>query len=496
MQLTEILSQNLAMYDISTPWCELVGSDKALKGVSIDSRHIEPGQMFVAIKGQRVNGHEFIESLCEQGINLFMVNQSWASEHLTSIIKSYQHITVLIVDDTSQGLAHLAVAWRSKLNMPWVAVTGSCGKTSVKEMTQAILSTQGCCRATLGNQNNQLGVPLTLLRATQEDQFGVAELGADHRGEIQKTVKWVCPKVALINNVNPAHLEGFGSLKDIAIAKAEIFSTLAEGDIAVLNRDDQFFDFWTSHISEIARAHQRGMPKILSFGEHPKSDFRLLEYKMGIPSRAKVSVLGQTYEVVLSLLGKHNQLNALAALAATSVFSIPISQSIEALGQVAPIKGRLRPLTLSNRVSVIDDAYNANPGSVKQAVNVLAQFAGKKILVLGDMLELGGESEVEHAATGTYAAQSGIDTMYTYGLETQHTAEAFNQFIEKNSRVAPEDTVNNLRHCAQHFDSIERLVKEIEHFIDSESTTEHVAILVKGSRSMKMERVYELLMKQ
>lgn len=416
------------------------------QGISIDSRTLQPGNLFIALTGERVDGHDFIETARQQGAAAALVSRRVDST-----------LPQLVVDDVVAALGKLGSAWRDQFHIPFIAVTGSNGKTTLKNMVTAILvaactGNEQQVLSTQGNLNNHLGLPLTLARLNHTHRYAVIEMGMNHFGEIDYLTHLTKPQVAAITNAGSAHLEGVGSLEGVARAKGEIFSGLQMGGTAVLNRDDAFYDYWRSLI---------GMHPHISFGFHPDAMVRADNHGDIMTMHTPRGSLA----IRLPLLGQHNAQNALAAAACALAIDIPLQAIQSGLEKIKPAPGRLQVHTLPNGVKIIDDTYNANPFSLQAAVHTLAAFAGKKIFVLGDMKELGSDAKSLHQAAGQTIREAGIDYLFTYGELSQHTAHAFGE-------------------GAYHFNEQEKLVTALKPFLFNTTT-----ILVKGSRSMKMEKV-------
>lgn len=420
-------------------------------GMSIDTRTLTPGNLFIALPGEKVDGHDFIEDALKKGAKAAIVNRNIPSE-----------LPQLVVKDTVDALGKLGAAWRQEFHIPFVAVTGSNGKTTLKNMIAAILI--AACQhdkekvlATVGTLNNHLGLPLTLARLNAHHQYAVIEMGMNHFGEIEYLTKMTRPQVAIITNAAAAHLEGVHDIAGVARAKAEIFSGLTDDGIAILNRDDAFYDYWCKQIGHHAK---------LSFGFDQQADISLLSQEdHGETQHITIQTPTETFALHLPLLGRHNVLNALAATAAALAIHIPIAAIKEGLEHIAPAQGRLQLHTLANGVKIIDDTYNANPFSLQAAVDTLSHFAGKKILVLGDMKELGQDAKTLHQSAGEKIRQAGIDFLFTFGELSAQTAQAFGE-------------------GAYHFNEQDKLVNALKPFLYNQTT-----ILIKGSRSMRMEKV-------
>lgn len=424
--------------------------DKEFHGLSIDTRTVQPGNVFIAIPGERLDGHNYISEALQKGAAAALVSHQVDCP-----------IPQIKVEDTTLALGKLGVAWRNQFSIPFIAVTGSNGKTTVKNMLAAIMV--AACNgnkdevlATQGTLNNHWGLPLTLSRLNATHRYAAIEMGMNHFGEIDYLTKMVRPNVAIITNAASAHLEGVGDVAGVAKAKAEIFGGLRDDGVAILNRDDAFFDYWRNAI---------GNHKFMSFGFHADADVRAECHAETQTQHITLHTPSGDIEINLPLLGKHNVQNAMAAAAATLAIGIDLQAIKSGLEHMNPAPGRLQLHTLANGVKIIDDTYNANPFSLDAAVHTLAKFAGKKILVLGDMKELGSDAKQLHHTAGQSIRQAGIDYLFTFGDLSANTAQAFGE-------------------GAFHFNEQEKLVNALKPFLYNQTT-----ILVKGSRSMKMEKV-------
>jgi UDP-N-acetylmuramoyl-tripeptide--D-alanyl-D-alanine ligase len=420
-------------------------------GISIDTRTLEPGNLFVAIHGERLDGHDYIEQAYQKGAAAAIVSRAIESP-----------LPQLVLEDTTAALGKLAAYWRQQFpNINIIAVTGSNGKTTLKNMI-ALIMTAACqgddsqVLATQGTLNNQWGLPMTLARLNENHRYAAIEMGMNHFGEIDYLTKLTQPHVAIITNAAASHLAGVGDLAGVARAKAEIFSGLPKNGVAILNRDDAFFNFWHEAIGELT---------FISFGFHPDAHVRASIHDTTQTQHLSLHTPQGDFDLHLPLLGKHNVHNALAAAAAALAAGIPLSAIKTGLENAKPAPGRLQVHTLANGVNIIDDTYNANPFSLQAAVNILAAFNGKKILVLGDMKELGPEEKALHKTAGEEIRAAGIDYLFTYGELSSSTAQAFGE-------------------GAYHFNEQEKLVNALKPFLYNTTT-----ILVKGSRSMHMEKV-------
>ncbi len=430
---------------------QLIGADEALDNVALDSvatdsREVSPNQLFIAIEGERFDAHDFVADLPGKAAAALVHK------------KIDCDLPQVLVKDTLQALADLASAWRDQLSMPVIALTGSNGKTTLKEMIAAILSQQGNVLATLGNLNNNIGMPLTLLRVRPEHDFAVLEMGANHFGEIEFLTNIARPNVAVVNNAGAAHLEGFGDLQGVAKAKGEIFIGLGTHGVAVINADDQFADYWKDSNKD---------REVITFGISNEATIsgRLLS-DGGLMIKAGV----QEIRADLQLPGRHNALNALAATAVATALGIKLETIVKGLESLQPVKGRLAPLTGIYNSRILDDTYNANPDSTRVALEVLAQRENTAF-VLGDMAELGENSAELHQKIGAQARQAGIDRMYCLGKYSKGACQAFGEKGKSFSEME---------------DLLECIKKDIERA--GNSSDKPMTILVKGSRSMQMER--------
>jgi len=430
----------------------LVGADARFDGVSIDSRKIAPGQLFVALAGPRFDGHDYLDEVAAKGAVAALVQREVPGSSLPQ----------LLVADTRLALGQLGALNRRAFRHPVAAITGSSGKTTVKEMLASILGTRGPVLMTRGNLNNDLGAPLTLLELAPEHTAAVIELGANHVGEIRYTVGLTQPQVVLINNAGTAHVGEFGGPEKIVEAKGEILEGLGEGGIAVLNLDDKAFGTWKQ---------RAGNHAVLTFAlSNPAADFHASDIahdERGCPSFTLHAAQGSV-AIQLNLLGTHNIANALAAAAAAQTFGVSLQGIAEGLNNVQPVKGRSVAQMTAGGIRVIDDTYNANPTSMCAAVDILAGFSGRTVLVLGDIGELGQWAEEGHRQVGDYA-RGKVDALYAVGPMMAHAVKAFGQ---------------NARHFTNQADLIAAVRGE-----QAINTT----ILIKGSRSAAMENVVAAL---
>jgi UDP-N-acetylmuramoyl-tripeptide--D-alanyl-D-alanine ligase len=423
----------------------LQGSDAVFTGVSTDTRTLERGDLFVALVGPRFDGHGFVNEAASRGATGALVSRALDAR-----------IAMLRVPDTRLGLGQLAAHWRRQFQIPVIAVTGSNGKTTVKNMIAAILSEAGPCLATQGNLNNDIGVPLTLLRLKPGDRHAVIEMGMNHPGEIDYLTRLTGPSIALVNNAAAAHLAGLGSIEAVARAKGEIYAGLAADGIAVINADDDFANLWR----ELAAPH-----RVITFGLDRPADVSA-EYELDASgSTIHLKTPQGGISMRLSLLGRHNVLNALAASSASLAAGISLADIQAGLEKLKSVSGRLEVKRGRNGARVLDDTYNANPGSLAAGVEVLKAASGERVLVLGDMGELGEAARDIHRRVGLLAKSLGIEHLYAVGDLTPAAVEAFGK-------------------GAQHFASHAALIESLRDSLHGDMT-----VLVKGSRLMKMERV-------
>ncbi|WP_303901786.1 UDP-N-acetylmuramoyl-tripeptide--D-alanyl-D-alanine ligase [Thiohalomonas denitrificans] len=436
-------------------WCEgrIEGESRVFHGVTTDSRRVIPGSLFIALHGPNHDGHDHVRAAIEKGAVAALVEKP-------VVLPAEIQVPQIRVSSTLAALGRLAAGWRRELATPLVAITGSNGKTTVKEMTAAILSRKGAVLATHGNLNNDIGVPLTLLRLTPEHRFAVVEMGANHAGEIAYLSELARPDASVITNAAAAHLAGFGSLEGVARAKGEVFSGLGESGTAVINADDDFARLWI----ELA-----GDRRVLRFGLDHEAELTASWSTKADGSRLVLQLPDGEFECRLALLGRHNVVNALAAAALATSMGLSGDDIAAGLGSLEPVKGRLVPRAALNGARLMDDSYNANPASLRAGIEVLAALSGRRVLALGDMGELGDDAPALHAQAGHEARLKHIDALYATGPLARFAAEAFGP-------------------RGRHFDTIEALVAALRPELSPE-----VTVLVKGSRAARMERVVDAL---
>ena len=435
-----------------------LGGNPRLEGVSTDSRTVASGELFIALRGERFDGHEYVEAAAARGAAAAMVEAAWAEGRSLAL-------PTLAVADTRLALGYLGAWWRARFELPLVGVTGSNGKTTVKEMTAAILRARAQAEgfdpelavlATAGNLNNDIGLPQMLLRLHASHRAAVIEMGMNHPGEIAYLSRLAQPTVALVNNAQRAHLAGLGGVAEVARAKGEIFDGLRAGGTAVINADDPFCELW------------RGMNagrRILSFGLDQPAEVRGRVEAKALGSRLAIEAPQGAVTVQLQVPGVHNARNALAAAAVALAAGADLAAVSAGLSFFRGVKGRLQIRPAAAGAVLIDDSYNANPDSVRAAIDVLAATPGRKLLVLGDMGEIGGQAGQFHDEVGGYAKSQGVDRLLALGEMSELAARNFGS-------------------GGQHFGSLEALLEALLPQLDGETV-----VLVKGSRFMRMERV-------
>ncbi len=408
-----------------------------ITGISIDSRSIAEGEAFFAIKGDRVDGHNFASIAVANGAALLVVSEAKlpALGRLT--------VPMIVVDDVLEALGRLGMAARDRIHGKVIAVTGSVGKTTTKEMLRHVLSPSGKVHASVASFNNHWGVPLTLARMPEDTDFGVFEIGMNHFDEIRPLVKLVRPDIALITNIGAAHLGNFSSLDDIALAKSEIFEGIVSGGTALINRDSAQFDIMDR------AAHAAGIDHVLTFGANARADYRLAEFD-GSASGSTVWMQagGATHEISIGAPGRHIAENAVAVLAVAERAGADLELAKAALATLKPEKGRgaQHRLTIpGGTITLIDESYNANPSSMRAAIALLAGTApsgeGRRIAVLGDMLEMGEFSAQLHADLADPLRQGGIDTVWLAGPDMGYLREALTGPVDVEYRQTVEDLI-------------------------------------------------------
>ncbi|ENM5880901.1 UDP-N-acetylmuramoyl-tripeptide--D-alanyl-D-alanine ligase [Vibrio metoecus] len=428
----------------------LIGADRAIRAVSTDSRQIPAEALFVALVGERFDAHDFASQAVIGGAVALLVERELDAD-----------CSLLVVADTKQALGQLGAWVHTQCKTPTVAITGSCGKTTVKEMVASILSQKGQVLYTQGNFNNDIGVPLTLLRSTAEDDYAVIELGANHIGEIAYTTALVKPDVALVNNVAAAHLEGFGSIDGVKRAKGEIYQGLREGAVAIVNLDSHGGEHWKAVLADKT-------VKTFSATDH-NADFYPRDVRLnplGVASFTMVTPIGEV-DVELGIIGQHNVANALAAAALSLEMGASLAEIGQGLAHLSKVKGRVDLTHLRDDITLIDDSYNASVPAMKAAVDLLGSFSAVRWLILGNMAELGDESLALHQQVGEHAAPFSFEFVLTYG---------------KDAKV-----ISDL--CqGHHFATHQDMMTFIEQHIEQQQGRAQV-LLVKGANSAGMSKI-------
>jgi UDP-N-acetylmuramoyl-tripeptide--D-alanyl-D-alanine ligase len=431
---------------------ELIGTDRAYAGVSSDTRTLKPGELFVALRGPRFNANEFVAAAENAGAAGAIVDT-----------RTDRAIAQILVGDTLEALTRGAIAWRNDFELPVIGVAGSNGKTTVKEMTAAILARAGNTLATRGSLNNHIGVPLTLHRLDATHRFAVIEIGANHPGEVASLVALARPTVGLITNAGAEHLEGFGSIEGAARAEGEMVADLPPDATAVLNADDPFIGMW--------RGNTRA--KVITFGLDKAADFSASDVHTsigeGFVTRFTMRTPAGTAPIELHLAGRHNVTNALCAAAAALCAGASLEDVRTGLATMRPVPGRLQFKTTPGGAWIVDDSYNANPSSMKAGIEVLANVDARRWLVMGDMGELGDFAPESHEEIGRFARNHRVDRLFATGKFAALAVETFGP-------------------GAQWFSDTEALARAVNADI-----ARGVCVLVKGSRSNRLERVVDSL---
>lgn len=428
-----------------------VGADAEFMRVNTDSRTLIKGDLFVALKGERFDGHDHVAASGAKGA---------AGALVSRVIDC--GVPQVVVADSLKGLQDYAASWRAGFDLPVIGITGSNGKTSTKQLLSAIVTARGPVLATEGNLNNHIGLPLTLLRLRPEHCTAVVEMGANHPGEIAQLCEIARPAIGVVTQAGDAHLEGFGSREGVAHAKGELFAGLGANGVAVINNDDHYAPLWKTLAGSAAQ---------ITFSLTERADVSALniEAQASAGTRFELRVPEGRAVVNLPMPGLHNVSNALAAAACAVALGMELSDIASGLTRVQPAAGRLTATATPEGARLLDDSYNANPTSLRAGVEVLATFTGRRVLVLGDMGELGPSSEQQHFEAGRTARARGIDVLFALGTLSRATVEGFGA-------------------GARHFDDVEALVAALRSQLDA-----HTTVLVKGSRSSRMERVVAAL---
>lgn len=428
---------------------ELRGADVKFASVSTDSRTLGRGDLFVALRGERYDGHDFVAKAQAAGAVAALIDR----KH-----EQAAPLPVVVVDDTTLALGALAAHWRRQFNIPLIAVAGSNGKTTVKEMIAACLRAHfgdEAVLATRGNLNNHIGLPLTLLSLRAAHRVGVVEIGMNHPGETADLAKMAAPTIAVINNAQREHQEFMQSVADVADEHASLIDALPASGVAIINADDAHAGIWRA---------ASGQRQVRDFGLDPKAGVSAICRLEAASAHLAVRTPEAIADFELPLAGEHNALNALAAIAAATAAGVALESCVRALSCFSAVKGRLQIKRGRQGAQLIDDTYNANPDSVRAAIDVLARAPGRKLLVLGDMGEVGDQGRDFHVEIGSYARDRGIDALYTLGDLAAVSAQAFAD-------------------GARHFGDMDSLVEAVGGALGPQ-----VTVLVKGSRFMQMER--------
>ena len=432
----------------------LIGADTTFDSVSTDSRKIGTGELFVALRGEKFDGHDFVAMVRDAGCVAAVIDQV-ALETVGGL-----GLPLIVVADTRLALGALAAAWRLRFAIPVIAVTGSNGKTTTKEMIAGILRAAwgDTVLATQGNFNNDIGLPLTLLRLNAGHRAAVIEMGMNHPGEIGYLARLTQPTVAIVTNAQRAHLAGMGTLEMIATEKGSVFQGLPATGVAVINGDDLWAELWRSQAEG-----RRVMEYSFAHDAEVTGDCRT----HGLENRLSIRAQGQALELALAVPGAHNARNALGAATAALAAGVSLAAVSEGLQSFGGVKGRLQRRLGANGATVLDDSYNANPDSVRAGIDVLAATVGRKILVLGDMGEIGDMTGQFHDEIGGYAKSQGLDRLLAVGESSALSAYNFGL-------------------GGEHFKTPEELVARLLAEMTPETT-----VLVKGSRFMRMERIVD-----
>lgn len=430
---------------------ELQGADVRFEGVCTDSRAVKKGDLFVALRGERYDGHDFIGQASAAGAIAVLIDRAHAG--------SPPAVPATVVADTTVALGQLAAHWRRKFNLPLIAVVGSNGKTTVKEMIAVCLRAHfgdAAVLATRGNLNNHIGMPLTLLALRAAHRAAVVEIGMNHPGETAQLAGIAAPTIAVVNNAQREHQEFMHTVADVAEEHASLIRALPADGVAVINADDAYADTWRA---------AAGKRTLRDFGLQHAAAVRA-QCALGAASCSlSVTVPEGSAAFELPVAGEHNARNALAAMAAATAAGVPHAVCAQALSRFVAVKGRLQVKAGMRGATLIDDTYNANPDSVRAAIDVLARAPGRRLLVLADMGEVGTQGVAFHEEVGVYARAAGVERLYTLGDLAAVAARAFGA-------------------GARHYPRIEELIAEVENELGPQTT-----LLVKGSRFMQMERV-------
>ncbi|WP_255534917.1 UDP-N-acetylmuramoyl-tripeptide--D-alanyl-D-alanine ligase [Polynucleobacter sp. Nonnen-W13] len=471
---------NLAQVHAMLPGSQLIHADKesaqaiTISRIGSDSRQIESGELFIALAGERFDAHDFLDDVIKAGASAALISQKE---------KCPTNLAAVCVQDVKQGLGELAKAWRAQFSIPVALVTGSNGKTTVKEMIASIFKVAAGEERTLvtkGNLNNDIGLPLTLLRMRSTDRLAVIELGMNHPGETAELAVITQANIALINNAQREHQEFMATVEAVAKEHAAALSSLPKDGVAVFPADSEFSDVWYQ-----AAAGR----KVIDFALSTNSTFASASVtgKLLLSGKIEITTELSKIEIQLNTLGSHNVRNALAASAVAIGAGLSLEQIKAGLELFVPVNGRMQSKPLNTGRTLIDDSYNANPDSVRAAIDVLKQSGNTSWLVLGDMGEVGDQGPSFHEEVGAYAAEQGVSKLFALGEQCKFAVQAFNE----SEKFSPASS-------ATHFSTLDQLLEELnEALADQESSQQlHLDILVKGSRFMRMERVVQALLEE
>lgn len=433
----------------------ITGADAEFAGVSIDTRTLERGQLFLALRGERFDGHAFLQAAAQKGAAAAVVERA-----------SECGLPQVVVQDAQAALTALAGAWRRRCKALVLGVGGSNGKTTSKELLASILEQAGPTLATRGNLNNHIGVPLTLLRLEPAHRYAVIEMGANHPGEIAALAATAAPSIAFVTNAGDEHLEGFGDLAGVAHAEGEMYAALPPDGTAVINADDPFHELWRT---------MAGSARVLRFGIESPAEARATAIQGRIEAGAFATVFtltlaGEQARVRLALAGRHNVLNALGAAAAAHAAGVGLAAIVAGLERMRAVGGRLQLKAGPRGSWLIDDSYNANPSSVRAGIDVLCSLPGEHWLVLGEMAELGNQTEASHIGVGDFARRAGITRVFAMGDAARHAVAAYGT-------------------RANWYPDAASLAEAVAADIDT-----GITVLIKGSRVNRLERVVERLL--
>jgi UDP-N-acetylmuramoyl-tripeptide--D-alanyl-D-alanine ligase len=427
-----------------------VGKEARIQGVTTDSRGDCQGKLFVALRGEFFNGEDYCQAAVERGAAAVLVANAVEVD-----------VPQLIVKDTLIALQAIATAWVRQTGVKIIAITGSNGKTTVKNMLFSVLSQKYHCFATQGNFNNEIGVPLTLLSISQTDEVAVIEMGAAQIGDIAKLTDIIKPDISLVTNIGDAHVGRFGSVDNIAIGKAEIYQALDADGLAIINADSPYKNDF--------KAKVKG--RVITFGLDAEADFRLVEKTDGYEVLTR---RGESIDLQLPVVGLHNYMNATSVVAMALAMHMEVMEIAAGLAAFEPESGRLQWQQVNEDLNIINDSYNANPSSVKAAIDVLRNQTKPSCLILGDMAELGIYAQAMHASVGQYAAEAGIDQLMTVGEFAELVCESC-------------QSTDSQTQC-QSFNLVDELMSYLQ-----QNPIKQGTVLVKGSRSMRLERVVDVL---